>query len=215
MGKSRNGIHGNWWGRTGNIVARRSQNRTLYSIYQPLVENPKTVAQQTQRQKFGLLAAFAGKVGPWLKETFNTLDGYKTGVPYSAFIGYNLKKGDVITGAYPNQAIDFEKLGVSYGNVPLPTGIAAEANDHTVGVTWTDNSTDMGAESTDEAMMLVYNETKKRAISKDAGDTRATRRIECSYSNSWEGDTLQAWLVMKRADKSDYSETYYLGDFEG
>lgn len=215
MGKSRNGIHGNWWGRTGNIVARRSQNRSIYSIYQPLVNNPKTVAQQSQRQKFGLLAAFAGKVGPWLKETFKTLDGYNAGVPYSAFIGYNLKAGDVITGSYPNQVIAFDKLDVSYGNVPLPTGIAAEANDHTVGVTWTDNSGEMGAETTDVAWMLVYNATKKRAIARMGTDARGTRRCEVGYSNSWEGDTLHGYLVMLRPDKSDFSETYYLGDFEG
>ena len=155
------------------------------------------------------------KIGAWVAETFKTLDGYSVGVPYSAFVGMNLRNPEVFSGSYPNIVIDFQKLAVSYGNVPLPTGIAAEANDHTVGVTWTDNSADMGAESTDVAMLLVYDETKKRAVANTAGSTRSTRRIECSYSNSWEGDTLQAWLVMKRADSTDYSETYYLGDFEG
>lgn len=215
MGKSRNGILGNWWGRTGNVVARRSQGRSIYAVYQPQVSNPNTLAQRTQRQKFGLLASMTSKIGPWVAETFKTLDGYNVGVPYSAFVGMNLRNELVFSGTYPNIQIDFQQLAVSYGNVPLPTSIAAEANDHTVGVTWADNTSDMGAEATDVAMLLVYNETKKRAVATVDGSTRSTRRIECSYSMSWEGDTLQAWLVMKRADNSDYSETYYLGDFEG
>lgn len=215
MGKSRNGILGNWWGRTGNVVARRSQGRSIYSVYQPQVTNPNTLAQRTQRLKFGLLAGMTSKIGPWITETFKTLDGYSVGVPFSAFVGMNLRNALVFTGAYPNTQIDFQQLAVSYGNVPLPTGIAAEANDHTVVVTWTDNSNDMGAESNDIAMVLVYDETKKRAVANMTGAARTVRRLEVGYSASWEGDTLQAWLVMKRADSSDYSETYYLGDFEG
>ncbi len=218
MGKAFQGVYGNWSGKTGNVVGHISQGRTIYSIYQKNVKNPRTASQLDLRLKFSLLGKLSARINPWLKQTFKSLDGYKTGNPRSAFVGYNFRQQPSVFDdvAYPNTGLEFENLQMSCGNtVALPTGIAAEANDHTVGVTWTDNSGEMGAEADDQAMMLVYNETKRRAIAKDAGDQRSTRRIECSYSNSWEGDTLHAWLVMKDATGENFSESYYLGDFEG
>lgn len=218
MGKAYQGVYGNWSGKTGNVVGRESQGRTIYSIYQKNVGNPKTAAQVYQRKKFALLGKLAQKIQYFIKETFKTLDGYETGSYYSAFVGYNFRQEpSVFDTADPAQPLLlYEYVQMSCGNgVALPTGIAAEANDHTVGVTWTDNTGEYGAKADDQAMLLVYNATRNRAIGTDQGDLRSTRRIDCSYSNSWEGDTLHAWLVFKNKEGDMYSESYYLGDFEG
>ena len=218
MGKSRAGILGNWRGRTGNVVARQSQGRTIYSIYQPEVRDAQSSAQLAQRARFSLLAVLAGKLRIALKNTFKSLDGYETGTFQSAFVGYNSKISGIFTGTYPNQVVDFSKLVVSYGNAYLPDGIAAEASESAIGVTWTDNTgtdPDEGPQAADSVYLLVYNPGKKRALG-SAAVARSERRASRSYPSSWEGDTLHAWLyVQSSKDDTQYSETYYLGDFEG
>ena len=99
--------------------------------------------------------------------------------------------------------------------ITLPDGIAAEASEGAIGVTWTDNSNEDWVKATDRAMLLVYNPDKRRAVATDDGTQRSTRRITRSYPNSWEGDTLHAWLVMSDADGMEFSNSYYLGNFEG
>lgn len=218
MGKSRAGILGNWRGRTGNVVARQSQGRTIYSIYQPEVKDAKSSAQLAQRARFSMLAQLAGLFRVAIKNTFKGLDGYETGTFQSAFVGYNSKIDGIFTGTYPNQAVDFEKLAVSYGNAFLPSGIAAEASESAIGVTWTDESVvgdDDGPQANDLVYLVVYNPDKKRVVGA-VPVARSVRRIVRPYPNSWEGDTLHAYLyVQSIKDETMYSQTYYLGDFEG
>lgn len=218
MGKSRAGILGNWRGRTGNVVARQSQGRTIYSIYQPEVKDAKSSAQLAQRQRFTLLAQLAGLFRVAIKNTFKGLDGYETGTFQSAFVGFNSKIAGIFTGAYPSLSVDYAKLAVSYGNAFLPSGISAEASEGAIGVTWTDESVvgdDDGPQAGDLVNLVVYDPSKKRVV----GATpvaRSERRISRSYPNSWEGDSLHAYLyVQSIKDETMYSQTYYLGDFEG
>lgn len=218
MGKSRAGILGNWRGRTGNVVARQSQGRTIYSIYQPEVRDRRSDAQLAQRERFRMMANLAGKMRVFLQQTFKSLDGYDTGTFQSSFVGLNLKSDDIFSGTYPNQNVDFSKLVVAYGGVELPNGIASEASEGACGVTWSEGAYDPAniyCKADDIAMLMIYNPVKQRCLATTTGVTRADRRITRSYPSSWEGDTFYAWLVMKSATPEyGFSESYYLGAFE-
>lgn len=218
MGKAYQGMFGNWAGRTGNVVARISQGRTITGIYRRDIRNPQTLAQRAQRARFTMLAQLAARFKPLIKETYKDLDGYNYGTPQSAFVGFNFKQDpSVFTGDYPNQAIDFTKIKPTpfSSDGLMPEGIASEASEGAVGVTWSEGIS-VGQLSTDQVWLAVYNPTKKRLLATTTGVTRADRRITRSYPSSWEGDTLYAWLIVKQVtpEATLFSAPYYLGDFE-
>lgn len=58
------GISGGLSGRTGSYTFRQSRGETIVSQYQPIVKNPNTQGQQTQRAKFKLLTQLAAVMAP-------------------------------------------------------------------------------------------------------------------------------------------------------
>lgn len=53
------GISGGLSGKTGSYTFRQSRGQTIVSQYQPIVKNPNTQGQQTQRAKFKLMSQLA------------------------------------------------------------------------------------------------------------------------------------------------------------
>lgn len=58
------GISGGMSGRTGSFTYRQSRGQTIVSQYQPVVKNPNTAAQQSQRAKFKLMSQLASILAP-------------------------------------------------------------------------------------------------------------------------------------------------------
>ena len=199
MAKQYGGVFANWYGRIGNVVGRIRQGRTIMSIYQPNVANPKTSAQLAQREKFTLLAECFKTMSEFLKVTFHNLDGYDTGNYYSAAIGYNMKLNQCFTGSYPNTQIDFTHLQISNGSVALPYSPSASAEGTTLAITWADNSGMGNAETTDKVMICVYNATKNQSVSNTAFAERNDRNGTMTLPSTWTGDTVNVFLAMSRS----------------
>ena len=67
MAKQFGGAFANYYGKVGNVIARIRQGRTILSIYQPNVHNPRTEAQVAQRTDFGLITKFLSPLSQILK----------------------------------------------------------------------------------------------------------------------------------------------------
>lgn len=198
MAKQYGGVFANWYGRVGNVVGRIRQGRTIMSIYQPNVANPKTPAQLAQREKFSLLAEFLSAVSGFLSVGFHNLDGYETGNYYSAAIGYNMKRDSVFVGQYPNTTLDNTKIMISNGNVDLPYQPSATADGTTLALTWADNSGMGNALASDKVMICAYDKDKKQSVfSVDLAD-RNERNGQLALPSAWSGDTIDVYLAMYR-----------------
>lgn len=58
------GISGGLSGKTGSYTFRQSRGQTIVSQYQPMVKNPNSEGQQTQRAKFKLMSQLAAIMAP-------------------------------------------------------------------------------------------------------------------------------------------------------
>lgn len=58
------GITGGLSGKMGSAVFRQSGGKTIASQYQPIIKNPNTQGQQTQRAKFKLMSQLAAIMAP-------------------------------------------------------------------------------------------------------------------------------------------------------
>lgn len=198
MGKQVGGLFANWYGKVGNVVGRIRQNRTIVSIYQPNVANPRSDAQVDQRAKFSALASVLSAVSGFLKYGFHDLDGYKTGNYYSAAIGYNMKLQGIFTGTSPDYEVDLSKLIVSQGNVDLPYSPMASAEGNNIVATWSDNSGIGNANADDKIMLLAYNDAKKQSIFNPEVADRSERNAQITCPTGWSGDTVEVYLAVIR-----------------
>lgn len=198
MAKQYGGVFANWYGRVGNVVGRIRQGRTIMSIYQPNVSNPKTPAQLAQREKFSLLAAFFKTLSGFLTYSFHDLDGYKVGNPYSAAIGYNMKRDECFSGSYPNTELDYVDVQVSNGTIDLPYTPSASAEGTTVSLTWADNSGLGNAKSDDKLMVVAFNSIKNQSFYNIELADRNERNTTFNLPSSWTGDTVNIWIAMRR-----------------
>lgn len=210
MGKIFAGPWANFQGKVGNVVGRISQGRTVLSVYQPIVRNPKTPSQLAARQKFGVVTAGLSPITGFLRYGFHFLDGYKTGNPFSAAVGYNLEHG-AVAGTYPNQEFDFSKAKVAVGGIDLVYSPSATADGTTLSITWADNSGMGNAQQTDKVMICVLNAEKGQSVYNIELADRNERNATFSLPTSWSGDTVNVWMAMRRESTQECSMSTHLG----
>lgn len=205
MGVSRQGIHGNYRKKVGNVVARVVRGRVILSIYQPDVSNPNTAKQQTQRSRFvNVIRAYIA-FAIWAKS--HARNWYPVGTGWSNFIkknytNYNNTTGDIL----------YDQLVVSEGTLLLPSNPTAAIENGFINASWTDNSGQGNATADDSVTMLAYNASKKVLVYADELSKRSDRVANLSFPSVWAGDNVEVYLVMHSAtDSSLWSNGVYLG----
>ena len=101
------------------------------------VSNPQTEPQMAQRQKFSVTMGFLQPLTEFVKTGFKNYAVKKTCL--NAAMSYNIR--NAISGAYPDQVIDYPNALVSRGSLPAALNqVAASTVAGTVVFTWDDNS---------------------------------------------------------------------------
>lgn len=196
MGKQFGGVFANWSGKVGNVVGAVRQGRTIMRIYQPMVANPKTPSQLDARAKFGVLVKGLSKIAGFLRVGFHDLDGYKTGNPFSAAVGYNSE--EAVSGSYPNYEMDWSKTVVAQGPIDLPYAPSVTADGTTLSLTWADNSGMGNALADDQVMVCALNTDKGQSVYNTSLADRNERNGQLVLPSAWSGDSVDIWLAMRR-----------------
>ena len=213
MGKANQGVFGSFTGKVGNVVGRVRQGQQVYCIYQPNVGNPQTPAQQANRMKITLLSQLGSVLLNAIQDGFKQLDGYQKGSPYSAFVGYNCKVAQPITGAYPNLEIDHAKVAVSEGSLINPYNCQGSVDSYNIVLTWADNSGMSNALATDQLCVVVLNKNKNASVYFPYGAKRSDRTDTVTCPSSWSSDSVEVWAFMARENGTLMSKTMYIGSF--
>lgn len=116
------GISGGLSGKTGSFTYRQSRGQTIVSQYQPVVKNPNTEGQQTQRAKFKLMSQLAAIMAAG----FGTMGVTKrpakqTPTQRNAFMQLNMPlvtTADTATGVVANIPMQQLKLTSSFRFMP-------------------------------------------------------------------------------------------------
>lgn len=210
MGKAFGGVFANWYGKVGNVVGRVRQGRTILSIYQPKVKNPNTTAQQGVRSDFSLMTKTLSPMTAFLKEGFHDLDGYSTGNPFSAAVGFNLKLDGVIVENQGVKIIDYSKLMISQGSLDLPYSPSASNDSTTVSLTWADNSGMGNAEATDKVMVCAYCPHFGQCVLNTSLADRSERNASFTLPTPWVGNDVEIWIAMKSTTNKAWSNSTHV-----
>lgn len=210
MGKSYQGIHGNYQGKVGNVVAREKDGRTILSIYVRHPQNPRTAKQTAVRDKFRVLSQFCSCFEGWAKIMCKGL--YEYGNYYSNLIKLN-PFTDVVGGVAPGYEILLNKVRMSKGMVSLGEEMTASAEAEVISVLWNDNTDGEDALANDECCIVVYNSVKDKAVYVTTGaGTRSQRQATITCPSAWSGDSVDVWGCFRRNDGSAVGDSVYLGN---
>jgi len=208
MGKIGQGILGGLSGKVGNVIGGSWKGIDYLRIKPTSVANPRTTGQVNQRNKFTVTLEFLQPNLAFIQKGYKNYAIKKT--QFNAAMSYVLN--NAITGTEPNFIVDYSTALLSRGvlsGVLNPNSNLATPGEVTF--TWDDNSAEGNANTTDKAMLLVYNPSKKESISQLEGVNRTVGTESIIIPSTYAGDTVELFMAFISVDGLKVSDSVYLG----
>lgn len=179
----------------GNAVGRKWRTLDVLAVYNGRPRNPRTVAQQSARMKFGSLANLAMSFAPAIKIGFKPIcDG--TPIPErSMFIRKNYEEVEVqMQGGIPvGCTVEYSAITLAEGVLPeAQFGAASFANPLSVEVPMTDSSDGGAALETDKARIFVYSPEAGAGMFGEE-KVRDDDSVACTVPAYWNGHRVHVW----------------------
>lgn len=218
------GLHGLARKKVGNVVYRDWRNMIVASAYNPNVQNPKTVSQETVRTRFALISTLAKKMAVAITMGFKN---YCAGTKVPARSMFIKKNFNLVSMASPDEAPEYNWEDMLVADGPLASPIFGEPSFNTAGAikfSHTPNEQDL-VSGRDEVYCVVYNMDKKRAQVLAAGLREDDTDITLLMPTAWAGDRVKVWGfclspnnetldvngVTREQKKGDASPSVYIG----
>lgn len=126
---------------------------------------------------------------------------------------YN-KKG-ALQGEYPNISVNYSKVILSKGDLPVAKDIQLRKTDTGVLISWDPGRLDFNYGLDNSVMIMLYHPLRKKAKS----FLNAARREEGSrfieMDKEWLDEPIEAYLCFKSADGKHISDSVYVGNLNG
>jgi hypothetical protein len=204
MGVIKQGILGGFSGKVGPTVGSSWKGIAVIKSKPLSVANPNTAAQQAQRGAMSKIVIVARLLLAAIIQTYwNPFAQRKSG--YNAFVSENIASFNS-TGLHTPSTF-YSQRGSLLGQV-INAATAGAASNNIV-VPWTNNAGQSDALATDEAVIVIWNQTQNYWVV-DAGSvirSAATKTITDSVMAL--NDVLHIYLGFSRPDISKVSDSSY------
>jgi hypothetical protein len=195
-------------GKIGQVVGSKWKGIAVLKIKSASVADAKTDKQLAQRAKFKAIMKFQQPLTQMLRIGWKNYAVGKTA--FNSAMSYNVL--NAIQGTYPNFTVDYPNALVSKGNLPPALNQAAASTvAGTVLFTWTNNSDEVGAATTDTSVLVVYNPEKNQAIFFAGLAERADGTQAVTVPHSFSGDLVHCYMGFQTVDGFDLSNSKYAG----
>lgn len=201
----------------GNAVGRKWRTLDVLAVYNGRPRNPRTVAQQSNRMKFGALANLAMSFDSAAKIGFKPQCAGTPIPERSMFIRKNYEFVEVqMSGGVPaGCTVDYTSLVLADGALPEAQFGACSFNDPlSVEVPMTASSETVGALATDIVKLFVYSPEAGAGIFGDE-KYRDDASAACTVPAYWNGHRVHVWGMCwgaaGTANEGKVSNSRYLG----
>lgn len=208
MGKYKKGVLGPFRGKIGTVVGSVWKGIFYMRSLPDITDNP-TPSQLNIREKMSVVGRFFKKLKPIIGVGYQHFTDGVT--PMNAAIGYHLKNAVSGTSA-ANYAVDFEKVKLSVGDLPVPANFTT-LTDAVAKVTfgWTNNAAVNSTAGTDKATFVVYCKVKDAfVILRDMVPRSAltyTMQLPLDFSQL----ETECWMFFVSIDGKQVSESVHIG----
>ncbi len=202
------GILGKVNGKVGPVVGSKWKSLNILRAYQPKPHNPKTKAQLIQRAKFKLIVALGKKCLPFVRVSLAKAYANMSGS--NSFVKLNLSTA--ISGTYPSFSINYPNLVVATGTLTgIDTVSVANAAGRKVILTWTDNTGEGDAASTDVGMILLIDASNRMILEDTSSSVRSAGTLTITCPPICVGNTVYAYIAFKNPTTGEISISSYAG----
>ena len=191
-------------GKLGKMVLVNGKSGT-YVRSLPTPNDSKTEAQLKQRGKMQQANAFLKPLKEFLKVGF--VERKPTQNPYQA------ATSALMRNAFVDNELVYSRVRVCQGSVCPPAKNSVSLSDHVAVFRWDDNSGDIDAKETDQAVILIYSPETQTALFEIKKETRKDKYclhlIEARHLGKFQ---VYMAFINKKHDK--ISNSNYLGEIE-
>jgi hypothetical protein len=214
MAKYENGPMGPFRGKLGNIVGTSWKGIPVMRT-KPIKGKRPRRAKGNEKQNQSKFAMAHYWLQPLLKIVREGFKGYKERLE-----GFNAAKSYLLNNAFEGEKPDIHinpaLVRLSFGDLPLPSGITAglaaeqlRPNTPTIEFSWDPKSITPGADNWDQVMVAAYDVQGKEALVKIHGQFRSAG----SHIIDVRADhTYHLYLAFTSKDRSRQSDSVYLGE---
>ena len=202
MAKFKSSTFGEISGKHGNVVAVTMKDGTSYFREYIIPPNPNTIKQQTQRGKFG----FVVKELNCMRKMFAVTFGGQYGINRAV----SLAMKTCVSGDFPDFRIDYSRLQVAVGSLPLPlkTDIQKQASS-LFKLTWSYDP--LLHDNPDDAINIVLlNNSLQQVIFLQHIAMRADGLVEFSIPEPWSNAEIHTWIYFSNSNDNHFSDSKYL-----
>lgn len=203
MAKFKSSTFGKISGKHGDVVAVTMKDGTTYFRTYIIPPNPNTVKQQSQRGKFG----FVVKELNCMRKLFTVTFGGQYGINRAV----SLAMKTCVSGEFPDFRIDFSRLQIAVGNLPVPEFLSLEKlSTNTMKLNW--SYYELKFENPDDTISVVlFNEVKKQIIHLQNIAFRRDKDVLISVPELILNTEVYMWMYISSEKNNLFSESRFLG----
>lgn len=193
-------------------------NSVIYSLKGQMVQRaigksnkPPTIGQLANRQRTYLSNNLLRPVKEFIDIGFNAITKGTTWNAHNAATSYNLL--NAVTGAYPDQQIDYPKVLLSRGKMPKPINIAVRLNAAGLEFVWKVDTETKCLKLNDQVMLMAFFSAENDAVYEINGAKRIEGKAVLKLPQYEKPVIMETYISFISANHKRVSDSIYTGQF--
>ena len=210
-------------GKLGNTVGYIRKGVATIRMRPHPSKKKRTAGQKATTRRFQLVTKFIATMGDFVNVGYDVAARNVSPTAQNLAVSYNIK--NAITGEYPDQEIDYTKVRICEGVLPLPANVDVILEDNGAKVkflySWEVGPAMASARRRDQVMMLVYLPEVKKSRYLDSGARRSEGHdfLEIEKNHGSVNHPImvtygEAYIAFVANDRNSVTNSYYCGRFE-
>jgi hypothetical protein len=219
MGRMKFGPLGPFIGKVGALVGYIRRGAFVVRALPHPSHKPATEKQLISRKQFSMAMQFVKPINKFVNFSFHPETKGTTRIPQNAATSHLRKLA--IQGDYPDYWIDFSKVIVSKGDLPLPLRPSVELSDRTLTFKWENDPETCYKRNDDQVLLMAYFPDIKHA-NFVVGGARRTAGMDIlqiyptlnGIPGDGEATAIETYIAFISNDRQQVSDSIYLGRLE-
>jgi hypothetical protein len=208
MARINNGIMGAFHGIVGPVEGYTRKGQAIIRSRRERVTNT-SLAQHACRQSMKVVNEFTRPITNYVRMGFELEAAPTTKTANNLAKSYQLLHG--LKGEYPNIEIDYPKVRVTSGVLPVAKNPKVVLEDNQLLFSWEEDASANGRSDSDQVLLLVYYPDRKEAISTYARAKRSQMKETLQISRLKPGERIETYISFISATRKKISNSVYVG----
>jgi hypothetical protein len=210
MARINNGIMGAFHGIVGHIEGYTRKGQAIIRARRRPVSDTKTsLAQRACRQSMKVVNEFTHPITNYVRMGFELEAAPTNKTANNLAKSYQLLHG--LKGEYPNIEIDYPKVRVTSGILPVAKNPKVVLEDNQLHFSWDQDAGADGKSNSDQVLLLVYYPDRKEATQTYARAKRSEMKEILQIPRLKPGERIETYISFISATRKKISNSVYVG----